>query len=453
MLLSGFDPSIAKAVFNPLDRGVDVTGLHAGSTSIVITDIWGLSASLDVKVQVSAGKAFDSTAIQITGDPAGADFVEEQAVRAAWLISYPQPGARVRAGAVTDSRPLAADDSELVHVPIGITGPDYYPFHQTVGVKVTNLAQPRVPPKLLLVSDYPETITEDGTLFYADVQPYEPARLLYYHYEPPKSINRRVLVKVQNNGIDASLLQLLAGIAGPDSNVLAVGHESTKSFLAHEAAGEGEIFEVPPRATINIVDQMLEPDTVVSGLMQVRVVSGSAVRLAVVVQDAATSPVEPISAMLLSSAVKHARGVYQLPEFFYDEFYTIGGPPTQLAIGKLPLPNLVQGEVLGGDYGVKQSADIALLNPGEREARVGMWFEPRGGRATGTFIVDGGLLQVHAVDAGKTVLLRTFSVPARGYRQVHVVTMPEGGSSYPVKVTFSSQPPAGADWSDSPLVY
>ncbi len=133
--------------------------------------------------------------------------------------------------------------------------------------------------------------------------------------------------------------------------------------------------------------------------MQMRVISGPGLRVAVVVQDADGSPIEPISDTLLSSAVKHSRGVYQVPEFFYEESYTIGDAPTTLAIGKLPLPNFVQGEVLGGDYGVKQSADVNLLNPTNQPADVGLWFEPRGGRATGTLLVNGDVVQLHPVDA------------------------------------------------------
>jgi hypothetical protein len=119
----------------------------------------------------------------------------------------------------------------------------------------------------------------------------------------------------------------------------------------------------------------------------------------------------------------------------------------------MPLPNLVQGEVLGGDYGVKQSATITLLNPGSTDARVGMWFEPRGGRATGTFSIDGQLLQIHAVDFGHDELLQSFIVPAGGFHQVSVTTMPEGGSSYPVNVIFSSTPPAAGTWKQSTFVY
>ena len=443
VLLTVADPSVAQAVFNSIDRTIDLTGLRDGSTTITAQDQFGLTATLAISVQPYAGKSAASAAVTITGDPATAQFVAEMAAQAATRVAYPIKGAKVDAppSGVADARQLAADDTIDVHVPLSITGPNMFPYRQTVRVTVSNIAQPHVPPKFVLVSDFPETITENGTLFFADVNFDEPARLLYYHYANAGAPPRRVLVKVQNNGVVSSFIQLTAGISGPDPNVLLVGHLSTMRFLRQEAAGEGEIFEVPPHSTINIVDQPLIAQTLVSGLMQVRVVDGDGVRLAVVVQDADDSPVGPISDTLLSSAVRHARGIYEVPDFYYDESYTVGDAPTVLNIGKLPLPNLVQGEVLGGDYGVKQSASVTLLNTGDYEARVGMWMEPRGGRATGTFLIDGDLVEVHATNPGVFALVRSFAVPAHGYRHVDVVTMPEGGSSYPVNMVFSSNAP------------
>ncbi|HEY5095336.1 MAG TPA: hypothetical protein VII69_09495 [Candidatus Eremiobacteraceae bacterium] len=454
LTLSGFDPQIIQAIFNSIDRSVDVTGLHTGSTTITATDQDGLSSTLLVRVQILAGRVADTANATITGNPAGPEFVAEAAIGAVRAVAYPEAGAKlsIDATAVTDAHTLASDDVALVHVPVTMTGDGMLTVQKKVAVTVTNIAQPRLPPRFLLVSDFPETLTENGTLFYADVNPDAPARLLYYHYAQ-KPETRRVIVKVQNNGVVASLVQLIAGVAGPDSNVLAAGHLATRRYLEREAANEGQIFEVPPHATLNVLDQAMPPETLITGVMQLRVVSGDGVRVALVAQDAGDSPVQPISDTLLRSAVRHARGVYSVPDFFYDETYTIGDPATVLTIGKLPLPNLVQGEVLGGDYGVKQSATVTLLNPGSTDARVGMWFEPRGGRATGTFFIDGQLLQIHAVDVGRDELLQSFIVPAGGYHQVSVTSMPEGGSSYPVNVIFSSTAPAAGSWTQSMLVY
>lgn len=443
LTLAAFDTGVVGATFNAIDRTIDVTGLHSGSTTITASDQFGQTAALAVSVQPYAGRASAATAVTITGDPASAQFVAEEAAKAAMRVAYPLAGAHVDAppSNIADATSLAADNTVVVHVPVSIAGPDLYPYRRTVEVTVSNLAQPHVPPKFVLVSDFPETITENGTLFYADVNPDSPARLLYYHYAAAGAPLRRVLVKVQNNGVESSLIQLTAGIGGPDPNVLMVGHESTKRFLRHEAAGEGEIFEVPPHATMNIVDQLLPANSLVSGLMQARVVAGDGVRVAVVVQDANDSPVDPISDTLLSSAVRHARGVYEVPDFFYDEEYTVGDVPTVLNIGKLPLPNLVRGEVLGGDYGVKQSATVTLVNPQDAAAQVGMWLEPRGGRATATFLIDGELTEIRATNPGSFAIVKSFQVPAHGYSRVNVVTMPEGGSSYPVNVLFSSNAP------------
>lgn len=455
LILSGFDPAVVRAIFNPISRTIDLWGLHAGTTTVTATDSFGLTATVSVTVQAYAGKAYDSTSVTITGDPASAGYVAEAAADAARLVAYPESGARVDTDltAVRGSVELAADNATRVTVPITISGPGYATYQKNVAVLVQNVAQPGIPPKNLLVSDFPETIVENGTLFYSDVTIDEPARLLYYHYANPSSQARRVIVKAQNNGIDSSVLAMLSGIAGPSPNILSVGHESTKRFLVNEASNQGRVFEVPPHATVNIVDQLLPAGTLVSGLMQLRVISGSSIRVAVVVQDASEVPVGPISDTLLSSAVKHARGVYSVPDFSYDLSYSIGNDPAVLLIGKLPLPNLVSGEVLGGDYGVKQSATVTLLNPTSSEAHVGMWFEPRGGRATGTFLINGSLIQLHPVDFGQPALVRGFTVPAHGYQRVDLVTMPEGGSSYPVQVLFASQPPPGANWNVSAAVY
>lgn len=455
LILSGYDPAIVRAIFNPIDRTIDVSALHTGATTITATDSFGLTATLAVSVFAYAGKAYDSTSVTITGDPASANYVAEAAAAAAQLVAYPQPGAHVNASPenVRGNIELAPDNSVSVTVPLSIVGAGYAPYHQDVRVLVTNLAQPGIGPKNLLVSDFPETIVENGTLFYSDVTFEQPARLLYYHYANSASQARMVVVKAQNNGTDSCLLEMISGIAGPNANILAVGHESTKRFLVNEAASQGQVFEVPPHATANIVDQLLPAGTLVSGVMQLRVISGSGVRVAVVVQDASEIPVGPISDTLLSSAVKHARGVYSVPDFYYDLSYSVGNDPAVLVIGKLPLPNLVQGEVLGGDYGVKQSASLTLLNPTASDARVGMWFEPRGGRATGTFLINGEVVQLHPVEFGRPALIQGFEVPAHGYQRVNIVTMPEGGSSYPVRVLFGSQPPANASWDISPAVY
>ena len=68
-------------------------------------------------------------------------------------------------------------------------------------------------------------------------------------------------------------------------------------------------------------------------------------------------------------------------------------------------------------------------------------------------LIDGDVVQLHPVDAMKPALVRRFSVPARSFVHVSVVTMPEGGSSYPVNLLFASDPPPGGGWNISAAVH
>ncbi|MBV8280871.1 MAG: hypothetical protein JO347_02260, partial [Candidatus Eremiobacteraeota bacterium] len=52
--LSGFDANVVRAIFNPVDRTIDLLGLHPGTTQVTIASAQGETATLNVSVQVSA---------------------------------------------------------------------------------------------------------------------------------------------------------------------------------------------------------------------------------------------------------------------------------------------------------------------------------------------------------------------------------------------------------------
>ncbi|MFN2462015.1 MAG: hypothetical protein ABR591_15260 [Candidatus Velthaea sp.] len=133
----------------------------------------------------------------------------------------------------------------------------------------------------------------------------------------------------------------------------------------------------------------------------------------------------------------HARGEYPVPEFYFENTYDVGGDNLEIAIGQLPLPNLRQGEALAGDYGVKQSVTVTIVNSGRGSVPVAIYANPRGGRATGTFLIDRTLVQAHALPAFSKYKIWQETIRPRTFRRVQVVTMPEGGSSYPLRLIFA----------------
>jgi hypothetical protein len=65
---------------------------------------------------------------------------------------------------------------------------------------------------------------------------------------------------------------------------------------------------------------------------------------------------------------------------------------------------------------------------------VAVYANPRGGRATGTFLIDRTLVRAHALPPFSKFKIREFRVPAHGFYRTQIVTMPEGGSSYPLRL-------------------
>ena len=372
--------------------------------------------------------------------PATVDFVKRQALRAAIAAANLRPGAHVVASAdsIDLTRNLPVDDVVTVNVPLILQGDGLFTVQGSTRVSVENFALPRIHPEQLLVSDYPERLQANGVLFTDDLRRDTAQRFLYYHYNPADQPARRLLLKVENTSTQPAVVQMISGSAGPDPNEMEVGHLSTQRFLVHVQQNEGSVITIPPQSTINLVDHALSPGTIVSALLQLREVEGPDLKLTLLAQDANAPTNLPIEqTALLVGGVLHARGVYPVPEFFFDYTWSTDAPYLEVPIGQLPLPNMREGEALGGDYGVLQSVTVTIVNPYPNPVPVAIYANPRGGRATGTFVIDGVLVQAHALPPFSRYKLRQYTVPAHAYIRVNVVTMPEGGSSYPIRLIFA----------------
>lgn len=431
------DPAIVDATVDQVARTIAVQGKVLGATTLTVSDSRGLTRVVPVRVAFPAGSVADAALLRITGDPATPYFIKEQAALAAAQQSRARPGATILSSpdSVTFNGTLNVDDTTTVDVPVIIQGEGYFTVSGTTHVRVQNVAYPRIHPGSLLVSDYPETLKENGVLFNADLAPDQASRFLYYHYNPPGQPDRRIVLRVDNPAPVPAVVQFTSGAAGPGPYEMAVGHLSTQRFLVRLAQNEGTVVTIPPLSSANLVDQALPAKSVISNLMQLREVEGAPLKLTLFAQDATESAdATPSSLALLEGDRPHARGVYQVPEFYFDYSYETNGPDLAVTIGQIPLPNLREGQALGGDYGVLQQITIRMVNPDRRPAHVALYANPRGGRATGTFLIDRVLVQAHALPAFSNYKLREYTIPANGYASTTIVTMPEGGSSYPLRL-------------------
>jgi hypothetical protein len=434
------DATIATAVVDQAQRVLYVTGVKVGSTTITVTDSRGVTRDVPVLVAYAAGAAADETTLRVTGNPASAQYLREAIAEAVTNAAMHRTGASVNV--VPDTIPvrgdLSIDNRAELDVQVQISGTGYLPVNGITHVVVENIALPPIQPARLLVSDYPERLTANGVLFTALLDRTQAQRFLYYHFNPGTEPARRILLKAANTSNAPAMVQMIDGDAGPGSNEMEVGHLATKRFLVRNARNEGRVVTIPPGATVNLVDHPLPPQDVVSAIMQLRLVTGDPVQLALIAQDALAPLDQTIDeSQLLAGGAPHARGVYPVPTFYFTNNYDIDGPDLDIPIGQLPLPNLRQGEALSGDYGVEQVLEVTITNRTRGPRAIALYANPRGGRATGTFLIDGTVVQAHALPAFSRFKIWQETIKSGTYRLIRIITMPEGGSSYPMRLTFA----------------
>jgi hypothetical protein len=434
------DPSLADVAVDQSAQTVSVTGKAPGASVVTVTDARGLTRDVGVTVAYYAGAIAPHITVQITGDPASGQFVRDEVSTSVRHVAQPRPGAQVVVG--PDDVPfhgnLPQDDVASFDVPVLLQGTNYIEVDGSTHADVQNVAVPRISPDSLMVSDYPERLTENGTLFVSDLHHEKPSRFLYFHYNPPGQPERRIVLRAENTSSEPAIVQFISGSGGPAPNEMQVGHDATKAFLTDVVQNQGRLITIAGNTSVNLTEQDLPPGNIVCNLLQLRVLSGSDVKLSLFAQDAGESPyVALTNTDLLVGTHKHARGVYPIPEFRYATQWNVNGDYLELPIGQIPLPNDLQGEALAGDYGVLQSFVVTVQNPMSTPQAIAIYENPRGGRATGTYLIDGVLVQSHQVPPFSRYKVRQYVIPARGFVRVTIVTTPEAGSSYPLRLIFA----------------
>ncbi len=192
-----------------------------------------MSRDIPVRVAYYAGAIAPHVTLPITGDPASAEFLREQVARAVRDAAQLRPGAQIIVS--SDDVPfhgtLRQDNVASFNVPVLIQGVGLIEVDGSTRVDVQNVAVPRISPNSLMVSDYPERLTENGTLFTADLRSEQPSRFLYFHYNPRGQPDRRIVLRAENTSREPSIVQFISGRSGPSANEMEVGHAATKALL------------------------------------------------------------------------------------------------------------------------------------------------------------------------------------------------------------------------------
>ncbi len=424
---------------------VSVVGLAVGRTRVDLRRGNGREV-VWVHVKDWAGSLPRQVEIEVTGRPAPGRMVAQAALSGTATLSSVQPGCRLLLESESlELPPVPAEQAMRLELPMAILGgEDYYPVRANVPVLVRNLPLEPVESNLLLVSNRPERLTQDGILMGYTFTRKEPTRLMYSHLNDLRQ-RRNLWVNVANPGDEAVRLLVSSTWAGPERNEVHVGQTSARRFLEAVSVQAGYVVTLPPRSALELVAHDMQPKALVTGFMNFRILEGD--RVTVEVRTAAQpsqndgSPLPHLGAPFNPFKI-HPHGVFAQPFFELDGEFVVGGDSLVQRYGESPwLIDFETGLPNNGNFGVLYKSLVELRNPDSIPRRVGLYFSPVAGPAGGTFLVDGKVVQAPFRRVDNEALLTEIELSPGESRMVEVVTFPEASSNYPAQFEFRDQEP------------
>lgn len=340
--------------------------------------------------------------IYVTGNPASTNFLREVLQARGWS-AFP-------------SRPLAVGQS----------------WRLEPGKEVINLDWTAPPVSLAALSDHPEEIERRGQLFSGGLTSLRPVRLQYYHLGSLQGASPTVWLQVSNPAQTTARLYLTQAVGRPSTDYFLTGHTNNVAWFQNQLNREGEFLDIPPGATRKIFYQPLPYGKVISGTLTLTLVDGSPVHYQLV---AAPDRTETVSLNnLLKEKDVHSRGFYPVAVQQLQKEHLVGSEGSFLTVGGLRQETFYGVRELRGDYGILYQMEINLVNPTPRSAQIELTFNPRGGAATATLLMEEKIIEVPRTEAFKETRIAIIEVPPNSSRKLHLQTVPEGASSYPVRI-------------------
>lgn len=432
---------------------VTISGLEPGRR---VLTFWreGAKASVYVAVRPYAANFHAPAPVTVTGGTAPADLIRRHALASAQLSVTPLPGAKLRLLNETPAaRSLSRGRTTVVEVPFRVTGPEMLPVTRTVQVPVVNKTLPNVPAANLFYSNHPERVKKPATLFTAQLTPGQKVTRLLYHHQSAMTSAFRFVAELVNEGDSPARIHVSGSEAGPERDTVWVGFRAASDFVKAHQANVGVVVEVPARSRLALSSVRVPAGLTVSGLWQLRVLSGPAPLVRVAAEDplsgaATIKPLMPValkektggeSGNATAAVARFSEHVYPDPGRTVEGRYSVGGNWTFLPLGKVPLTGVNAPErQLFGNYGVFYDFVVLLENPTDRESKARVVFEPSAGMAGGIFLIGdttgARTVEIPQSTPPQETTLASYALAPGEKRRVHIRTLPLSGSNYPANI-------------------
>jgi hypothetical protein len=388
-----------------------------------------------------AGTAPAMVTVQVTGEHPGEDVflpIAQNKIR---------EGLRIQSGAqynilINDVKyvdPPRTGGTGVLIIPVKIWGQGMQTVRQDVIVRVENLrVEGFGAPDRIYVSNSPESLTHSGELL-ADTLHHGSSTRFIIHHRNTTNRDLNFVFFVSNPNGKPAHVRVVGDILGVWNKELQAGHDATDRFIKAQRHGAGYIMEVPPGGFATLKKFTFKPGQIVSGLCEVQVLHGESIDFSVRVVEQ-YQPDQAPSEEIGDFFSNRAHGHYSAPLVSINEKYVIGERWKFLSIGDIPLPALIPNSPpLHGNYGVTYDITLSVENPNGNQETVDITFAPAGGVAMGTFFINDVFKQTGIVKPPDKVLLHSFTVDPGTTQQVRLITIPESGSYYPVRLVVGAR--------------
>ena len=417
-----------------------VRGVSAGKSEIIIEKD-GLTQKIQVICRSWAGKIPGVTEIEVSGNPVPTDILESAALQAATAQCEINPGAQIYLRGPIEIFDSSVHQKELIaKVPLAIDGTDYLRAEGTTEVILKNRDFSPSPSKILMLSNRPEGLKENGTLLSGELVIGKPIRLLVSHKnESPEE--RLLWVTLTNPSDQPAQLFITPSLSGPSYQELEVGHKAVFRFLRNTTSSCGYFMELKPKESKDIVAFWLPPKQIAAAFLNLQQISGQPLKIhiATTLTKLPYVPQKIISEDFDPFKV-HPHGIFPEPEILLKQKITLGGKTPTFVVGNPPfLLDEQTGQPNLGNYGVTYNFEVTLENQESQEKTVKFYFLPVGGGAYGSIAFDQEIIQVPLSKSFEERLIKTIKVAPNSFKVIHLATIPEPGSYYPVKIMLREE--------------
>lgn len=453
---------VLTATLQPKVAAVTITGstitilpIVNGRATLHAVDSAGASVAVPVRIAPNAGTIAKQISVKLTGVTVDRDFIAAQAALALRQSTSANPGTNLSIAPIAaPANPLGIGGALDLSVPVSILGGDQYlDVIGTTQLNVQNVPATPFEPTILYYSDDPEHILSDGVLFRGTVSQEHPVRIYDYHENGADP--RRLVVALGSSSAQASTVHVIEAFAGPNIDVMSVGHAVSRNFLIAKPRDQGIILDLPDGAPFLMRDVSLGFRDGVADVADLRVLAGGPLTITVLAVSPNVSPATLLDGALLPGDGKGRHGTFSLSQYGTQALqYTVGAQDASLTLGdrEPTVPKAVASDPGAdfGDYGVLFDLSLNIDNPGDTPQVVYLYETPRGGPVRAAYLIDNtsqptelgcATPPASAISPSRRYLIAQFDLPPRGSQTHRVRTMTDGGSNYPIEVGLTTQPP------------